>query len=196
MVNSDSSMDTNGLLVAHPHSFSFQTTDTNTTSSYLLNRLPPPLYNTNPIGLCTRCEALADDADAKLTPVNKPKGFRIVTRVKIGYGGFNPADKTSATKSFKRCWQADKPGAEISFRFYGSSVKIAIWQRRDSMGVIHAYVDNDQVHYDCILTANWICGDEFCLAIVPYCESFRVLQGLHMGYGEEQYGPLGNHAFI
>ena len=87
--------------------------------------------------------------DARLTPVEKPKGFRMVTRVKIGYGGFNPADKSSATKSFKRSWQADRPGAEISFRFYGNAVKIAMWQRRDSMGIIHAYVDGDKVSETC-----------------------------------------------
>ena len=72
----------------------------------------------------------------------------MVTRVKIGYGGFNPVDKSSATKSFKRSWQAEKPGSEISFRFYGNAVKIAMWQRRDSMGIIHAYVDGDKV-IDC-----------------------------------------------
>lgn len=46
--------------------------------------LPPPLYATNPVGLCTRCEALADDADAMLKPATQPKGFRVVTRTKIG----------------------------------------------------------------------------------------------------------------
>lgn len=106
--------------------------------------LPPPLYQRNPIGLCTRCDALADDADARLIPVGAHPGFRVVTRMKIGYGGFNPSERQSATKSFKRSWQADKPGAHISFRFYGNTVKIAIWQRRDSMGVIHAYIDNDK----------------------------------------------------
>ena len=145
-VNLDTSMDTSGVLITHHHSFSFSSSSlSNGSASLVANALPPPLYVNNPIGLCTRCEALADDADARLTPVGKPKGFRIVTRVKIGYGGFNPADKSSATKSFKRSWQADKPGAEISFRFYGNSVKIAIWQRRDSMGVIHAFVDGDKV---------------------------------------------------
>lgn len=110
----------------------------------LASMLPPPLYVSNPIGLCTRCEALAGDADAVLEPSRPPKGFRKVTRMKIGYGGFNPADKTTATKSFKRSWQADEPGAEISFRFYGNTVKIAIWQRRDGMGVLNAYVDGDK----------------------------------------------------
>ena len=47
-----------------------------------------------------------------------------------GYGGFT-ADKTKATKSFRKSWEADRVGAEISFRFFGSTVKIAIWQRRD-----------------------------------------------------------------
>ena len=78
----------------------------------------------------------------------------MVTRVKIGYGGFNPVDKSSATKSFKRSWQAEKPGSEISFRFYGNAVKIAMWQRRDSMGIIHAYVDGDKV-IDC--EAMYVC---------------------------------------
>jgi len=48
----------------------------------------------------------------------------------LGYGGFT-ADKTKATKSFRKSWEADRVGAEISFRFFGSTVKIAIWQRRD-----------------------------------------------------------------
>ena len=129
---------------------------------------------------------MSDDADAKLTPVKPPVGFRKVVRVKIGevmmmmmmmmmmrelsslpvslsfyitylllspltimvsvclsvclsvyhvcalsgYGGFT-ADKTKATKSFRKSWEADRVGAEISFRFFGSTVKIAIWQRRD-----------------------------------------------------------------
>eukprot|EP01036_Dinobryon_divergens_P033821 gene33821-43703_t len=142
IVNEDTSMDTSGgRIVHHDHSFNLAPIGSPHNGSYL----PPPLYVSNPIGLCTRCEALADDADARLTPVEKPKGFRMVTRVKIGYGGFNPADKSSATKSFKRSWQADRPGAEISFRFYGNAVKIAMWQRRDSMGIIHAYVDGDKV---------------------------------------------------
>jgi len=47
-----------------------------------------------------------------------------------GYCGFT-ADKTKATKSFRKSWEADRVGAEISFRFFGSTVKIAIWQRRD-----------------------------------------------------------------
>jgi hypothetical protein len=111
----------------------------NETSDYL----PPPLYASNPIGFCTRCDALVDDADARLLPYGEPKGFRIVTRVKIGYGGFNPSDRNSSTKSFKRSWQANTPGSTISFKFYGSSVKLAMWQRRDGMGVIHATVDND-----------------------------------------------------
>lgn len=107
--------------------------------------LPPPLYPENPIGLCTRCEALAEDADALLSPVRTPKGFRKVVRTKIGYGGFtaDKKDKFGATKSFRKSWQADTPGSEISFKFYGSVVKIAIWQRRDGMGVIHAHVDGN-----------------------------------------------------
>lgn len=107
--------------------------------------LPPPLYPENPIGLCTRCEALAEDADGKLNPVRTPKGFRKVVRTKIGYGGFtaDKNDKFGATKSFRKSWQADSPGSEIAFKFYGSTVKIAIWQRRDGMGVIHAYVDGN-----------------------------------------------------
>lgn len=106
--------------------------------------LPPPLYLSNPIGACTRCDALVDDADSILTPVDPPNGFRIVTRMKVGYGGFNPNDKNSSTKSFKRSWQADKAGATISFRFYGTSVRVAMWQRRDGMGILHATVDGDE----------------------------------------------------
>lgn len=153
----DFTMDYEGKLVSHTHSFDQYLTDqaaTNNNNSLIINEeslakaLPPPLYTANPIGLCTRCEALADDADGKLKPVEPPKGFRVVTRVKIGYGGFNPSEKdptaTAPTRSFKRSWQADKPGSEISFRFFGSSVKIAIWQRRDGMGVMNAFIDGNR----------------------------------------------------
>jgi hypothetical protein len=111
-----------------------------------LTVLPPPLYPFNPIGLCTRCEALAEDADGLLSPVRPPKGFRKVVRMKIGYGGFtaDKNDKFGATKSFRKSWQAENPGDEISFRFFGSTVKIAIWQRRDGMGVLDAYVDGNK----------------------------------------------------
>eukprot|EP00596_Hydrurales_sp_CCMP1899_P003781 CAMPEP_0119042780 /NCGR_PEP_ID=MMETSP1177-20130426/16151_1 /TAXON_ID=2985 /ORGANISM="Ochromonas sp, Strain CCMP1899" /LENGTH=459 /DNA_ID=CAMNT_0007009789 /DNA_START=278 /DNA_END=1657 /DNA_ORIENTATION=+ len=106
-------------------------------------RLPAPLYVDKPIGVCTRCEAMTGDADAKLKPLSPPKGFRIVTRVKVGYGGFNPNDTRSGTKSFKKSWQAEKAGSTISFKFYGSSVKVAMWQRRDGMGVLEAVVDGN-----------------------------------------------------
>lgn len=112
-------------------------------SSSYTSTLPPPLYKANAIGKCTRCDALVADADAVLTPVDPPKGFEIVTRVKVGYGGFNPADKNSSTKSFKKSWQAEKAGSTISFQFYGSSVRVAMWQRRDGMGVLHAIVDGN-----------------------------------------------------
>jgi len=105
--------------------------------------LPKPLYVGKAIGACTRCDALAADADAVLAPDLPPKGFRIVTRVKVGYGGFNPNDTTSSTKSFKRSWQADTPGSTISFRFYGSTVKVAMWQRRDGMGIVEAVIDKN-----------------------------------------------------
>lgn len=105
--------------------------------------IPQPLYADKPIGACTRCDALAADADAMLAPDSTPQGFRIVTRMKIGYGGFNPNDTTSSTKSFKRSWQADTPGSTISFKFFGSSVKVAMWQRRDGMGVVEAKIDKD-----------------------------------------------------
>lgn len=105
--------------------------------------LPEPLYAENPIGRCTRCDALASDADALLAPTEQPQGFRIVTRVKVGYGGFNPNDTSSSTKSFKRSWQSDTPGSTISFRFFGSSVKIAMWQRRDGMGIVEAMIDKN-----------------------------------------------------
>ncbi len=150
----DVSMDFDGKLNTHSHSFdqfltksSFSTGNQNATMEDLYKELPSPIYISNPIGVCTRCEALADDADGKLAPITPPKGFRVVTRTKIGYGGFNPNDRnptTVATKSFKRSWQANEPGSEISFRFYGTTVKIAIWQRRDGMGILQAYVDGDK----------------------------------------------------
>lgn len=106
--------------------------------------LPVPMYIDKPVGACTRCEAMTNDADAKLKPISPPKGFKIVTRMKVGYGGFNPNDTTSGTKSFKKSWQAEKVGSSISFKFYGSSVKVAIWQRRDGMGVLNAVVDGNE----------------------------------------------------
>jgi len=108
--------------------------------------LPPPLYGKH-IGRCTRCDALADDADGVLRPVGNPVGFKAVTRVKIGFGGFNPDDKdknTSATKSFRKSWQAETPGDSVSFKFFGTSVSVAMWQRRDGMGVMEAMIDNDR----------------------------------------------------
>ena len=79
-----------------------------------------------------------------MKPLGNPKGFRIVTRMKVGYGGFNPNDTRSGTKSFKKSYQAEKAGSSISFKFYGSSVKVAIWQRRDGMGVLNAVIDGDE----------------------------------------------------
>ena len=38
---------------------------------------------------------------------------------------------TLTLPSFKKSWQADKAGSTISFRFYGTTVKVAMWQRRD-----------------------------------------------------------------
>jgi hypothetical protein len=58
-----------------------------------LAALPPALYE-NSVGVCTRCDALADDADGALEPVEPPSGFHIKTRVKIGFGGFNPDDNS------------------------------------------------------------------------------------------------------
>lgn len=172
----DVSLDFDGKYITHRHSYdeSFRSSSsssrsmsmgTETDSQSLLSQLPAPLYAAHPIGLCTRCDALAGDADNVLTPVRPPKGFRRVVRWKIGYGGFNPnaADVVAATgtaasnsssittnkgavKSFRKSWQSDIPGSEISFRFYGTTVKIAIWQRRDGMGVLHAYVDGDKSH--------------------------------------------------
>eukprot|EP00981_Chlorochromonas_danica_P012434 scaffold4912_cov183-Ochromonas_danica.AAC.6 len=107
--------------------------------------LPPPLYAHHPIGLCTSCAALAEDADSKLLPIRPPKGFRAITRAKMGFGGFK-TDPSSATKSTRRSWQANEIGAEISFTFYGSTVSVAIWQRRDGMGVLHAFIDGDESH--------------------------------------------------
>ena len=155
MTTTDISIDTSGKTVYHEHSsdnLKFEklmesnnnTISTNTARWNGLDGLPPAIYVNNPIGVCTFCEALADDADARLTPLEKPMGFKMVTRVKIGYGGFDPSAKSTATKSFRRSWQADKPGSTISFKFYGTTVKIAIWQRRDGMGVLNAYLDGDR----------------------------------------------------
>lgn len=140
VATNDVTMDLDGRMVTHSHSFDQDLS----LLSASMPPLPPPLYPTNPIGLCTRCDALVDDADGKLTPVGKVVGFREVVRTKIGYGGFTADRVGKATKSFKKSFQADTPGSEISFKFYGSSVKIAIWQRRDGMGVIHAFVDGDK----------------------------------------------------
>ena len=58
-VNEDASLDTSGgRIVHHDHSFNLALHGSPHNGSYL----PPPLYISNPIGLCTRCEALADDA--------------------------------------------------------------------------------------------------------------------------------------
>ncbi len=107
--------------------------------------LPPPLFGSH-IGKCTRCDALADDAEGVLQPLGTPKGFQAITRVKIGFGGFNPNDQNSnsSTKSFKKSWQAEHPGDSISFKFFGSSVQVAMWQRRDGMGVMEATIDGDR----------------------------------------------------
>lgn len=157
LLTEDVSMDPDGKLFSTTHSFdallkSDQQPSANSEVSFTL---PPPLYAANPIGICTKCMALADDADAKLLPVETPKGFRPVTRVKVGFGGFSNTGAPSElglkvskgnrpTKSAKKSWQADQPGSEITFRFFGSSVRIAIWQRRDGMGVLHAYIDGDR----------------------------------------------------
>mmetsp|Transcript_18726 Transcript_18726/g.31549 ORF Transcript_18726/g.31549 Transcript_18726/m.31549 type:complete len:676 (-) Transcript_18726:69-2096(-) len=278
-VTVDSTLSLDGKRITHAHTFDqlsplLPPTGANSSerTQFYVNQLPAPMYPAHPIGACTRCDALADDADARLTPVRAPKGFRKVVRMKIGFGGFmagpppgpgagagagatdssnaNPtADSSSSssdsnttssstgtgrrvlqsrhtgthnsnnnnnnnnnhhhnnaqhhhrppssrhhsagagggvrnkkklaashassstgsvspndervglsssgggsalgnrvgvTKSFRKSWQADTPGSEISFKFYGSTVKIAIWQRRDGMGVIHAYVDGDK----------------------------------------------------
>jgi hypothetical protein len=100
-----------------------------------------PLYYDKPIGACTRCDALVDDADSKLSPVEVPIGFKVATRVKTGFGGF---DGNTSVKSFKRSWQAETPGSTIVFKFYGSSVAVAMWQRRDGMGILYATVDGDE----------------------------------------------------
>lgn len=123
----------------------------------LVFTLPPPLYKDHPVGICTRCETLADDSFGRLTPIGQPKGFYIITRVKVGYGGFKSHDQQEfanitlyashaqyhreVVKSARRSWQAEHIGDEITFRFYGTSVRIAIWQRRDGMGVLDAFID-------------------------------------------------------
>ncbi len=151
----DTTMDTSGRTITFTHSFD-KLLDGGTANSGNNDEnaahieygprtiLPPPLYDTNPIGLCTRCDALTDDAEGKLVPVGEPKGFKVVTRVKVGYGGFNPSDRITPTKSMKRSWQADEIGSEISFKFYGSAVKVAIWQLRDGMGILDAFVDGNE----------------------------------------------------
>ena len=156
VLTNDVTLSTDGKQVSHSHSFDHLLAPTKDSATGKFGEelqarisgdvLPPPLSPANPIGLCTRCEALAEDADGLLSPVRPPKGFRKVVRMKIGYGGFtaDKNDKFGATKSFRKSWQADSPGSEISFKFYGSTVKIAIWQRRDGMGVLHAFVDGDR----------------------------------------------------
>lgn len=180
LISEDVSMDPDGKMHATTHSFDALLQKNNAQNhaqkhgdsldgsavvapSYTL---PPPLYALNPIGVCTKCMALADDADAKLWPVERPRGFRAVTRVKVGFGGFSNTGAATATstedtlsgqsqqqqldlgkrptKSSKKSWQADRVGAQITFPFYGSSVRIAIWQRRDGMGVLDAIVDQDR----------------------------------------------------
>lgn len=146
LITEDIYMDTDGKI--HRTEKSFDHLLGNSESKYIL---PPPVYATNPIGVCTKCMALADDADAKLLPIVKPKGFRAVTRVKVGFGGFSNTglahqqDPTSKPiRSSKKSWQAERVGAEIIFPFYGSSVRIAMWQRRDGMGILDAYVDGNK----------------------------------------------------
>ncbi len=98
ILTNDVTMSTDGKQESHTHSFdglltpSVSTTAVNTatssvvasnvhTSSSLLSHtytLPPPLYTENPIGLCTRCDALTNDADSLLTPIQPPVGFRKV----------------------------------------------------------------------------------------------------------------------
>ena len=59
--------------------------NTHTTASLLSHTytLPPPLYTQQPIGLCTRCDALTTDADSMLTPIQPPVGFKKVRTVRI-----------------------------------------------------------------------------------------------------------------
>eukprot|EP00605_Chrysophyceae_sp_TOSAG23-4_P000692 GSChrysophyteH1.ASY1.ANO1.776.1 assembled CDS len=132
------------LSVAFPKSIEAPDGSTAATSG---QNLPPPLYGDH-IGQCTRCDALASDSTASLKPVGEVIGFEEKTRVKIGFGGFNPTDPTdtgsTATKSFKKSWQAEKAGDSISFKFFGSSVQVAMWQRRDGMGVLEAMIDSDR----------------------------------------------------
>lgn len=141
MITNDVILDTDGRMHQNPVGFDHLLDSPAADQSWKI--LPPPLYS-NSIGLCTRCVALSDDADGKLTPITAPNGFRMITRVKVGYGGFGNSDSSGATKSFKRSWQADKVGAQIAFRFYGSSVALAIWQRRDGMGILDAHIDDDR----------------------------------------------------
>lgn len=147
LITEDATMDTDGKIHRSEKSFDHLLGDSSKNVPYTL---PPPVYATNNIGVCTKCMALADDADAKLLPITKPKGFRAVTRVKVGFGGFSNTGLAQSggvhkpTRSSKKSWQADKVGSEITFSFYGSSVRIAIWQRRDGMGVLDAFVDGNR----------------------------------------------------
>lgn len=150
MLTHNTYMDTDGREVLTHHSFDqLLNNQTAKTSSDYTNiatqalTLPPPLYVDQPLGICTRCITLSDDADGRLAPVGTPEGFRIISKVKVGYGGFN-SDSSGATKSVKRSWLADKPGSHITFKFYGTAVQVAIWQRRDGMGILSAHVDNDK----------------------------------------------------
>lgn len=53
-----------------------------------------PLYFDKSIGLCTRCDALVNDAPSFLTPIEEPVGFKVITRVKVGFGGFGTGNLT------------------------------------------------------------------------------------------------------
>jgi hypothetical protein len=90
ILTNDVQLGTNGKTIVHQHSFDamLKARDDAAASSNATviadNSLPPPLYVTNPIGICTWCAALVEDADAQLIPVSGSiQGFRAVTRVKV-----------------------------------------------------------------------------------------------------------------
>lgn len=126
--------------------------------------------------------------------------------MKVGFGGFSNTGAATATssedtqsnqppppqqldlskrptKSAKKSWQAERVGAQITFPFYGSSVRIAIWQRRDGMGVLDAIVDQD--HSRVVQASGFFKGYTWAMEknntgrseIVPLFEGLR--EGFH-----------------
>jgi len=60
----DTTLEFDGKLTVHAHSYDHLASSSSlqrnqSTHNELLAQLPPPLYVADPIGLCTRCDALA-----------------------------------------------------------------------------------------------------------------------------------------